>query len=69
MPESSRFVLMQVDQQYIDKRVWTKKSILNALRAGKFSSDRSIREYSQKIWGVEPCKVLEQVKNGKETTT
>lgn len=39
-------------------------SILNAIRSGKFSSDRTIREYSEKIWNVEPCKVIDDIKPG-----
>ncbi|MCI5207322.1 MAG: hypothetical protein D3910_00665 [Candidatus Electrothrix sp. ATG2] len=32
-------------------------SILNTARMGKFSSDRSIKEYCQKVWDVQPCPV------------
>ncbi|MCG8363819.1 MAG: glycogen/starch/alpha-glucan phosphorylase [Pseudanabaenales cyanobacterium] len=32
-------------------------SILNAVRTGKFSSDRTIREYSKEIWNVKPVRV------------
>lgn len=39
-------------EAYRDREKWNKMSILNAARMGKFSSDRSIREYSQNIWRV-----------------
>ena len=36
----------KVDAAYLDKKGWTKMSILNAVRSGKFSSDRTVEEYS-----------------------
>ncbi|MCL1979946.1 MAG: glycogen/starch/alpha-glucan phosphorylase [Proteobacteria bacterium] len=42
----------QVGKMYTDRATWTKKSILNVARMGKFSSDRTIKEYAEKIWQV-----------------
>lgn len=39
---------------FLDHQHWTRMSILNTARTGWFSSDRSIREYCQKIWHVTP---------------
>jgi len=46
-----------VDRAYRDSHHWTRLSILNVARMGKFSSDRSIQEYCQNIWHVEPVPV------------
>ena len=48
----------QVNRAYRDPERWARMSILNVARMGKFSSDRSIREYSEKIWRVEPVPVF-----------
>ncbi|HZV80669.1 MAG TPA: glycogen/starch/alpha-glucan phosphorylase, partial [Geobacteraceae bacterium] len=40
----------KVDAAFRDKKKWTEMSILNVARMGKFSSDRSIREYCENIW-------------------
>jgi len=42
---------------YADREEWTRKAILNVASSGKFSSDRTISEYSRDIWNVEPCPV------------
>ncbi|MBU0484720.1 MAG: glycogen/starch/alpha-glucan phosphorylase [Proteobacteria bacterium] len=43
----------EVGVAFADRRNWLKKSILNVANMGKFSSDRTIREYARDIWGVE----------------
>lgn len=47
----------RVDEAYRDTERWTRMSILNVARMGKFSSDRAIREYCRDIWKVEPVPV------------
>ena len=42
----------EVGQIFRDEKRWTRMSILNAARMGKFSSDRAIREYCEKVWRV-----------------
>jgi len=47
----------RVSLAYRDADRWTRMSILNVARMGKFSSDRSIGEYCQEIWKIEPVSI------------
>ena len=44
----------RVSDAYRDRTNWTRMSILNSARVGRFSSDRSIRDYCRDIWDVRP---------------
>ena len=43
-----------VDALYLEPDQWSRKAVLNALSMGTFSSDRSIREYAERIWRIKP---------------
>uniref|UniRef100_UPI004057CB54 glycogen/starch/alpha-glucan phosphorylase n=1 Tax=Candidatus Electronema sp. TaxID=2698783 RepID=UPI004057CB54 len=47
----------RVSDLFADRKAWTRMSILNTARMGRFSSDRSILDYSRKVWDVQPCPV------------
>jgi len=49
----------EVSNAYKEVDRWTKMSIYNVARIGKFSSDRSVNEYAEKIWNVQPIKIKE----------
>jgi starch phosphorylase len=42
----------RISEEYQDQDKWTEKAILNVAKSGKFSSDRTIAEYSKEIWGI-----------------
>ena len=48
----------EVSGAYWDTERWTRMSILNVARIGKFSSDRTIAEYCRDIWRVAPAPVV-----------
>ncbi|MDQ3283837.1 MAG: glycogen/starch/alpha-glucan phosphorylase [Acidobacteriota bacterium] len=44
-----------VDTAYRDRTRWNRMSLLNVARMGKFSADRTIREYAREVWNVRPA--------------
>lgn len=43
---------------YQDQETWTRKAIINVGSMGKFSSDRTIKEYAEEIWNVNPINIV-----------
>jgi starch phosphorylase len=52
----------RVSASYADRERWTRMSILNSAHMGRFSSDRSIRDYGRDIWNVQstPIELLSE---------
>ncbi|MDO5713772.1 MAG: glycogen/starch/alpha-glucan phosphorylase [Tissierellia bacterium] len=55
--DAYRKAQIKVDKEFRDSISWNKKCLNNLYGAGKFSSDRSIEEYSQRIWGIGKSKI------------
>ena len=47
---------LRANAEYKDRRAFGRKCLLNIASAGKFSSDRTIRQYAEEIWHIEPTK-------------
>jgi starch phosphorylase len=43
-----------VGKTYLDHEAWDRMSIINTASSGWFSSDRTIQQYADQIWGVKP---------------
>jgi starch phosphorylase len=48
---------LEVAGLYADPMAWTRKAIINVACSGKFSSDRTIVEYAERIWGLKPSPI------------
>jgi starch phosphorylase len=48
-----------VSETWRNEERWTRMSVVNVTRMGRFSSDRSVRDYSENVWRVEPVPVPE----------
>lgn len=44
-------------KDYSDKASWSRKSLINIAKAGRFAADRSVYEYANNIWGITPIKL------------
>ncbi len=47
----------EVDKAYKNQEQWAKKSIINVAKSGKFSSDRTIKQYADEIWNLKPLEI------------
>ncbi|WP_291381847.1 glycogen/starch/alpha-glucan phosphorylase [Demequina sp.] len=46
----------RVEAAYVDHDAWSRSAVLNVARSGFFSSDRSIQDYLDRIWGARPIR-------------
>ena len=46
-----------IDRAYRDQTKWAKMAIVNVAKSGKFSSDRTIRQYAEEIWDLKPLHI------------
>ncbi len=47
----------RIDSAFRDRESWARRAILNVSRMGRFSSDRTVREYAEGIWDLDPLPV------------
>lgn len=59
--ESYYNVQKQVEELYKTPEIWAEYAIYNIAGIGQFSTDISIKNYCDKIWGIEPCPIDEEI--------
>lgn len=47
----------EISEKYQNRRAWAKSCLINIAKSAYFSSDRTIRQYADEIWGVNPLKI------------
>ena len=47
----------EICRRYKNKDAWRRSMLMNIARSGKFSSDRTIREYARDIWHIHPVEI------------
>ena len=52
-----RITQNKLQNTYKDRRKWAQMMLMNIANSGKFSADRTIREYAKDIWGIKPIEV------------
>ena len=62
--ESYAAAQREVEKAYNDSKRWARMAMLNVANVGKFSSDRTIEQYAQEIWGLE--KVMIPARRGRK---
>lgn len=56
--DSYRKAHEKAEELYKNKKAWAKSAIINVATSGKFSSDRTIKEYAEEIWKIKPFKTI-----------
>ena len=47
----------RLERIYKNKDEWARMAVINTAKSGKFSSDRTIREYAKEIWNLKPMRI------------
>ena len=56
--DSYRQAHREINRRYLEPRSWRRSMLMNIACSGRFSSDRTIREYARDIWPVDPVKLF-----------